>query len=125
MFNGTKLKEIRNAHNMTQKETAKLFNISAQALSHYERGIRTPNYEFLKLFSKVFNLSYDELTKILFEDALNDSFDPYEHTATKAVASFTILTPEQIRELPLNELIKIKDFAEYIYKKHKHEISKK
>lgn len=125
MFNSRKLKEIRNAHHMTQKETAKLFNISAQALSHYERGSRTPNIDFLKQFAKVFSLSDDELTKILFDEILQDAYDPYNQAPDKAVGSFTILTPAQIQELPINELFKIKDYAEYIYLKHKQTLAKK
>lgn len=125
MFNSRKLKEIRNAHQLTQKETAKLFNISAQALSHYERGIRTPNIDFLKRFAKVFGLSDDELTKILFDEVLQDAYDPYNQAPNNSVGSFTILTPAQIQELPINELFKIKDYAEYIYLKHKQKLTKK
>lgn len=118
MFNGMKLKEIREAHNMTQKEAAKLFNISYQALSNYERGTRIPNNEFLMQFAKHFNLMKEELLDLVFDTSVGDGLTPYK-TPTKTSETFTILTPSQISELSYSELMKIKEYAEMIYAKHR------
>ena len=119
MFNGIKLKEIREAHNMTQKEAAKLFNISYQALSNYERGIRIPNNEFLMAFAKQFKLKKEELLELLFDTSIGDGIEPYK-AANKSGESFVILTASQMNELPYSELLKIKEYAEMIYEKHRN-----
>lgn len=115
MFNHKKLKEIREAHDMSQKEVAKLFNIAASTLSNYERGTRRPSHEFLISYSEVFNIPKDELLAALYDESVNDGLDDYN--ATKV--DFVFLDPERMLELSLSELVAIKDYAEYIYSKRR------
>jgi transcriptional regulator with XRE-family HTH domain len=58
---GERLRLIRNKSEMTLKKTAAIFDITAQTLSRYENGDRTPDNDFLKSFGKHFNLYGDWL----------------------------------------------------------------
>lgn len=111
---GTKLKEIRESHNMTQEETAKVFNISSQALSHYERGVRDPNKEFLIQFAEYFKFDKWKLMHIYFGLSIEDAREPYG-----AKANCEFLSAEQIAELPETELSKIKEYARLIYEEYR------
>ena len=117
MYNSRKLKEIRQSHNMTQKDAASLFNITPATLSHYERGQRTPSNEFLNLFAKTFNISAEELMSILFDELINDSIDVYP--SKNKLEKFVFLDSEKMKELPLTELLKIQEYAELIYEKYR------
>ncbi len=118
MLNYNKLKEIREAHDMTQKEAAKLFNIAPSTLSNYERGTRRPSYEFLMSYSDVFNIPKEVLISDLNDDRVNDKIDDYTAINT-AKQNFVILEPEKLMELNYSELLKIKEYAELIYGKYR------
>ena len=118
MLNYIKLKEIREAHDMTQKEAARLLNVGPTTLSNYERGTRKPTHEFLMSYSDIFNIPKDELNAIFYEEKVNDGLDAY--ASTKDVSqSFIIIEPEKLMELSYQERLLIKEYAEYVYSKHK------
>ena len=118
MLNYNKLKEIREAHDMTQKEAAKLLNVEPTTLSNYERNTRKPTHEFLMSYSDIFNISKDELNIIFYDEKVNDGLDAY--ASTKDVSqSFIILEPKKLMELGYTERLMIKEYAEYVYNKHK------
>lgn len=58
---GERLKMIRKKNNLMLKEAGAIFDITAQTLSRYENGQRTPDNEFLEAFGKHFKLSGDWL----------------------------------------------------------------
>lgn len=117
MLNGNKLKEIRESCNKSQKETAEKLNISASTLSHYERGTRVPSYDFLFAFSKLFNISIEELVSFVYTPTVNDDIDEYFKPVTSHT-DFVILEAEKLRNLPLSELLKIREYAEMLYEKN-------
>ena len=53
---GARLKYVRNRFEMSLESTASIFDITAQTLSRYENGRRSPDNEFLEQFGKHFNL---------------------------------------------------------------------
>lgn len=122
MVNGSTLKEIREAHGMTQGALAKQFNISPSTLSHYERGLRTPSIAFLKQFAALFDLDEESFFNLLMGIGVQEGTEtPYTVAHPKeafAKESFAFLSPQQIRALPIPELQKIKDYAEYIFFKY-------
>ncbi len=61
---GDRLKELRKEKRLTQTEIAKIFNISAVAYLHYEKGQRQPPLELLADFAKFFGVSVDYLLGI-------------------------------------------------------------
>ncbi len=118
MYNYKKLKETREAHDMTQIEVANLLNIAPSTLSNFERGTRTPGYEFVGAFCNLFKIPKDAFLSEFYNEAINDGINDY--TAMKlAKQNFVILDPEKIMELEYSELLKIKEYAELIYSKYK------
>lgn len=118
MFNGQKLREIRELHQLTQKKAAALFNISPSTLSHYENGNREPSSEFLIKYSNHFNISKEELVSLLFDTTLHDPNVTY-HTTPEQELVFEIIDDKKLKELPLSEKIKIREYAHYIYTQFK------
>lgn len=58
---GERMKEIRKSRGWNQDQVAKLLGVTRQAISHYERGIREPNYEMVEAFADHFNVTIDYL----------------------------------------------------------------
>ena len=58
---GARLKLIRKKNNLKLQEAGEIFDITAQTLSRYENGQRTPDNDFLEAFGKYFKLSGDWL----------------------------------------------------------------
>lgn len=58
---GSTLAELRKNSGFTQKELAKIFNISESALAHYEQGITLPNADMLVKFADYFHVPVDYL----------------------------------------------------------------
>lgn len=56
-----RLKELRSEKDLTQKEFAKLLNLSQQVVSDYERGTRFPDRDTLEKIASFFNCSIDYL----------------------------------------------------------------
>ena len=59
---GTRLREIRAARNLTQKDIADQLNISRSTYAHYELGSREPDIETLKRISAILNVSLDYIS---------------------------------------------------------------
>jgi transcriptional regulator with XRE-family HTH domain len=58
---GLRLKKIREAHNISQKELAKILNIAPSNVSKYESGSLEINFETLAKICKYFDVSLDYL----------------------------------------------------------------
>lgn len=54
-----RLKELREAKGLTQADVAKAIACSSSNYARYERGVREPDLETLKLLSKFFGVSVD------------------------------------------------------------------
>lgn len=116
MFDGIRLREVRIKSGLTQKETAKRFNISPSTLNRYERNDRIPPIDFLMEFSIAFGVKLSWLTnhpessniadELEYYGDINDSpYDnPYYYVLSKT--QWSLLTKENINRL--------KDFAEYL-----------
>lgn len=56
---GDRLKELRLAKKLTQKELGHIVNLSHNTIGGYETGINEPSLEMLKFFSSFYNVSVD------------------------------------------------------------------
>ncbi len=56
-----RLKELRTARGLTQKDVATQLGMSTRAYSHYEIGDRDPSIELLKAICDFFDVSADYL----------------------------------------------------------------
>lgn len=59
---GTRLREIRAARQLTQRDMAEKLNISRSTYAHYELGSREPDIETLKNISAILNISLDYIS---------------------------------------------------------------
>jgi transcriptional regulator with XRE-family HTH domain len=104
-----RLKELRMEKNLSQTKLAELFNISQQAVSHYEKGIRDIDSSLIKNLAIFFDTSTDYLLGI--SDIKNYTEDP---NITIALHSDT-----DYDELPKEAIDEINNFVEYIKQKYK------
>ena len=58
---GEKLKELRKAKGVSQKQVADAIGVTLSAYSNYEQGIREPSYDILKKICILFDISADFL----------------------------------------------------------------
>ena len=59
-----KIIKIRKENNLTQEEFAQRLFLTRQAVSKYERGLSYPSIDTLKLISKEFKISINELLEV-------------------------------------------------------------
>lgn len=59
-----KIKELRKEHNLTQKDFAKQFGVTYQAVSKWENGINVPDISILREICKKYNLDINEFLDI-------------------------------------------------------------
>ncbi len=57
----TRFAELRADNDIKQKDLAKLLNVSVSAVSHYEKGLNTPDLESLIILADHFRVSLDYL----------------------------------------------------------------
>ena len=58
---GKKLAELRKKNNLSQEELADKVGVARQTISKWEIGDTTPDINQVKIISKIFNISIDEL----------------------------------------------------------------
>ncbi len=61
---GEKLKNLRTAQKMSQKELAERIGIAKSVISFYESGERFPSYDVLIKISRIFNVTTDFLLDV-------------------------------------------------------------
>lgn len=66
------LKQLRKRHKMTQEELSNALGVTRSAVSMYELGVRTPDYEMMKSISNLFNVSMDYLYEKETEPSLSE-----------------------------------------------------
>lgn len=58
---GKKIAELRKKNNLSQEELAEKIGVARQTISKWEIGDTTPDINQVKIISKIFNISIDEL----------------------------------------------------------------
>ena len=58
---GKKMQELRKKNNLSQEELADKVGVARQTISKWEIGDTTPDINKVKIISKIFNISIDEL----------------------------------------------------------------
>ena len=56
-----RIRELRKERQLTQDELAGRLNLTKQAVSQWERGIREPGFETLEMIADFFNVDTDYL----------------------------------------------------------------
>lgn len=70
---GEKLKALRTAKKMSQKELAERIGIAKSVISFYESGDRFPSYDVLVKIARIFNVTTDYLLDVERERTVNVS----------------------------------------------------
>ncbi len=63
----TRLKELREDHDLTQEQCAKIAYISKNSYIRYERGERIPPLDTIVLFAKYYKTSIDYISNLTDE----------------------------------------------------------
>lgn len=74
---GKKIKEARNALDLTQAELAEKIEVSQNFLGDIERGIKFPSLQKLILLSNTLKVSLDYLFSESLDNVLNEDPDVY------------------------------------------------
>lgn len=72
---GKRLKMIRIAAGIKQKDLSNELNITASLLLMYENGSREPSLNFLENFTKYFNFPLSQLFVLMEEDSMSNNKD--------------------------------------------------
>lgn len=94
------LRKYRDSFHYTQKELARLINISRQAYSNYETGKRDPDLDLLIKLCDVYQITLDQLVLQPFSfgsrQTLRESVSPYQICRRKGTDDVIYLTEEEI-----------------------------
>ena len=105
MFNGKKLKKLRNDLGLTQKQVGELVHVSDVSISYYERNIKRPDIDMLSDLSRSLNTTPNYLLDFDVEVMLNEESDNSYNT--------TYVSYDDIKVL--NELKKYDTLKNQIY----------
>lgn len=85
----SKLRALRKGHQYTQDYVASFLGIVRQTYSHYENGLRTPNYEALYKLAGLYNISVEDLMHLSVELDENEYYDaPCPTPSSQQLASY-------------------------------------
>ncbi|MDU6879050.1 MAG: helix-turn-helix transcriptional regulator [Clostridium botulinum] len=107
MTTGEKIRKLRLSNKKTMKELAKFLNVTEQAISQYERNIRTPNYSTLESIAKYFSVKTIELfPEQLIKDSVC-SLDSLLRIINNKVKNSKDISWEDIKGLTIEELCEV------------------
>lgn len=122
---GKRLKQIREARNMSQDEFANLLGTSKQVISRYETSQRTPKITTVYEYAQKLGVSLEQLTgydEYSLQPAIaikNEVFDliglwtPYQARKRLPVL-------EACQDLSEDELIEVLNYIKYLQSKRQH-----
>ena len=87
---GSKIKQLREKHNLTQKALAEQLGVSAQAVSKWETNVNEPDVSTIRRLCKIFGIGINEF---LEENTPPPSFTPIENTVPPVLTSIERNSP--------------------------------
>lgn len=95
-----KLLELRQSHNLTQKQLCDSLNIGRSTYSYFETGSRIPDLETLLLIARYYKVSLDEL--------VTDAIPKKQQTETDTNASeIQIIHHLKSKNIPVDFVLKL------------------
>lgn len=117
-----RLKTIRESRGLTQRQLAKLINISPSTIALYETGDRNPDPNMLKKLADVLDCSVDWLLgRVALDESrkIEGSFNLDNNDGDKSNEILAAhRTDDPMSELPEEARRSLEDFKEYILKKY-------
>ncbi len=98
---GLKLLELRQEHDLTQKQLCADLNISRANYSYYENGRRIPDLSTLLLIARYYSVSLDELISHTTNTANNRSSDSNVGMAIELLHHF------QSKHIPIKDVMEL------------------
>jgi len=114
---GENLKRARRNAGLTQDDVAKYLNIIRQTYSAYETGRSTPNPETLNMLACIFEVSVDWLLGNTSDPTPHDKKEKAPSAETEREKDLKYIS-EKIRELEINDLIKVDDYIDLLIHRH-------
>lgn len=101
-----RIKELRVEKHKTQKEIAKFLNITEQALSYYERGLREPKLKTWQALANFFNVSVSYLQGlgVSREKVINDLVEKMIDDKGNSFSSFNLLNFKLSKAVTLGDV---------------------
>lgn len=101
---GNILKELRKEKGLTQRELAKLLNISNSSLAMYETDKREPDFELVKKIAEFFDVTMDYLLG-------NNKSNSTEQNGSQP---YYVELNRVVQNMNKKEVEKVLDFAKYL-----------
>jgi transcriptional regulator with XRE-family HTH domain len=98
---GLRLLELRQSHNLTQKQLCCDLNIGRSTYSYYETGARLPDIETLLMMADYYHISLDELVGLQASKKAPDA----ANTASRDALASQCLLHLRSRHIPLDFLL--------------------
>ncbi|MFL0365728.1 helix-turn-helix domain-containing protein [Pseudobacillus sp. 179-B 2D1 NHS] len=92
---GERLKNIRKAKDLTQKELADAVDIDQSSISYFERNKKKPDMDTLKKIADILNVSADYL---LLRTNSPVDYSPEQSHLIKKLNANPFITPEELKE---------------------------
>lgn len=97
---GHKIKELRKENNFTQNDIAKMLNVTQSTIVAIEKGQRKISIDFLNDFSRIFNVSIDELLNFENDEPLTQAdFDDFTAETLEEIQSVEGFTAKNIQPI--------------------------
>lgn len=109
---GANIRDLRLKNKKTIKELAEFLKITEQAVSQYEREIRTPNYHTLELIAKYFNV---QIMDLFPNDTVKQTIHGVESllkTLDNKLEKNNSISWNDIKGLTIEELIEVINFLD-------------
>ncbi len=105
---GLKLLELRQSHNLTQKQLCESLNIGRSTYSYFETGARIPDLETLLLIARYYHVSLDDL--VASSSSSHNRHDAAKETvkeAGKDCSDVQIIHHLKSRHIPIDFVLEL------------------
>lgn len=103
------LKELREKKGITQEQLASELHLSKNAVSHYEKGINSPNIQTLEKIADIFDVSVDYL---IGRTSLSVKFSALKNSFAKGISADDFL--QQLMSLDSRHRADVLRSLEYV-----------
>lgn len=123
---GERLRYLRMANRLTQREVADILKIHRTTYAYYETGRSNPDLETLNVLSRIFGVSIDFLVNGTHDSKMGRVMDnPSKYEAADYPEYLSALSPDEKRLVMIYRILSDKDeIIDILNKKYFEEISK-
>lgn len=118
---GKRLLYLRNKHELTQVELAKIFSMSRSTYAQYEVDRRKPDYDTLQKIADYFKVSTDFLLGRTEDSVIERITDPRPHLLESQQGYNTLAahhSDDPMEDLPEEARKSLEEFKEFILRKY-------